>query len=136
MYLKMETIKLILIALILISCGKNEFIAGEVNQDVIITSFNEIIKNSINYHDEIIEVSGYFNYSFENVSIYHKLMSDKNEAIWIDFSPSINKILTENDLISLQGKKVIVQGRYDNDSKGHLGLFLGTVTIDYIELIK
>ena len=116
-------------------CESNPIRTGNEQLQLPVPSFSELDKNGQLYHLTNIELSGYFNYSFENVALYRTKFSEMDEAVWIDFSNSLNESLKEETLERLTGKKIRIQGKFNSERQGHLRLFIGTVIIEYLEEI-
>ena len=65
-----------------------------------------------------IEVTGIYHEQFEDVAIYLSRASDREEAMWVDLPKSHDK---------LDGKRIRMRGKFDINSKGHLGQYIGTL---------
>ena len=90
-------------------------------------SLVKLIANPERYEGKVIQVVGYLNLEFEGDAIYlhkedyeHGLIGN---GFWLDFSGPLKK----TDEIVNSKKYVIIVGRFDSKSHGHMGLFGGTL---------
>jgi hypothetical protein len=84
--------------------------------------FENVLANPSQFHGQEITISGVFHHQFEDVAIYLKRNSEKEEALWVNYS---EEFLSAAD--GLDGQKIKVKGRFDKHSKGHLGQYAGTL---------
>ena len=95
--------------------------------DLIDVSIINLISTPEKYHHKEIRLIGYLNLEFEGDAIYlHKEDFDRSivsNAFWVNFSKEITK--TQKDKCSK--KYVIIEGTFDMNSHGHMGLFSGTI---------
>lgn len=79
------------------------------------------------YHDKQIQIHGYLNLEFEGDAIYlHKEDRDRaltRNGFWVSFS---NK-LDPSEIQRLNQSYVLIEGTFDMNSRGHMGLFGGEV---------
>ena len=116
--------------LFLILCLPFVFGFGEVNQDAVDVSLINLIATPNKFHGKIVRVIGVSNIEFESNVIYltkkHLVNGATKNALWIslDFH-AIGK--TENELSKYNGQYVLVEGVFDKESYGHMGLMSGTI---------
>ena len=134
----MKTIErsIILLTIFIIGCESTSIRKGKEQIELPTPSFSNLVETRQAYHLSNIELSGYFNYSFENVALYKTKHSGTDEAIWIDFSHNLAESLNEEILENLNGRKIKVQGNFDKNDRGHLNLFIGTIEVDFLETTK
>jgi hypothetical protein len=91
-------------------------------------SLVNLIANPEKYHGQTIQVEGYLKLEFESNAIYlHEEDCKKglvSNGFWVEFS---NKISKRPDLKKYSDKYVIIIGTFDMNSRGHMGLFAGTI---------
>ncbi|WP_027387978.1 hypothetical protein [Chryseobacterium gregarium] len=80
------------------------------------------------YHNKTVQIIGYLNLEFEGNAIYfHQEDYEKGSSrngMWVDFSEDlVHKI----DLKKYNKKYVIIVGKFDMNSKGHMGMFGGSI---------
>jgi hypothetical protein len=90
----------------------------------VFTSVIHLIQHPSDYHGKKVRLMGFCVVEFEGKAIYvseedHRTAVTKN-AIWLEVALS-----AENRALS--GKVDLVEGTFDADSKGHLGMYSGTV---------
>ncbi len=87
--------------------------------------WNRLIDNPANYHNDTILIRGKYKSYFENSTV----INSDSLGIWIELG-SWNKIgLKEYE--NLIDKNILVLGKFNSVSKGHLGQHLGTITDIY-----
>lgn len=80
------------------------------------------------YHNKTVQIIGYLNLEFEGNAIYfHQEDYEKGSSrngMWVDLSEDlVHKI----DLKKYNKKYVIIVGKFDMNSKGHMGMFGGSI---------
>jgi len=79
------------------------------------------------YHDKQIQIEGYINLEFEGNAIYlHKEDCDKGltrNGFWVSFSDKLDK----GEIQKLNKSYVLIEGTFDMNSRGHMGLFGGEI---------
>ncbi len=103
---------------------------GEVNDKSINVSIINLIGTPEKYHKKHVRVIGVTNIQFEGDSIYlsreHLLNGVTKNALWISLNyKSIGK--TEKELMENNGKFTLIEGIFQMDDNGHMGLFSGTI---------
>ena len=103
---------------------------GEANQDPIGVSLINLIATPDKYHGKIIRVIGVTRIEFEGDSIYLSKEHLENRAIknaiWIN--PNYKAIgKTEKELAEFNGQYVLVEGVFNKNNNGHLGLYSGSI---------
>jgi len=118
--------KILLFIGLLFSCNteKTEYGNAELSQKIHLTEISSIFKNSTEFNNDTLKISGELHLDLENKGIYAE--SDK---IWLNsFKPA-----TELDSVwkRMNGKKVELIGLYKSGKTGHLGLYNGQFTEIY-----
>ncbi|MGB3848369.1 MAG: hypothetical protein WA958_00255 [Tunicatimonas sp.] len=86
-------------------------------------------------HRKQVELQGYYYSGWEASGLFPNKMKQYEDAVWVDLSEELDsKYTTELDEI-IEGRKFRIQGVFDQNSKGHLGQYLGTISIDFIETL-
>ncbi|MCP3875093.1 MAG: hypothetical protein GY699_18315 [Desulfobacteraceae bacterium] len=103
---------------------------GEANHDAISVSLINLIATPEKYHDKTIRVIGVSNIAFEGNSIYlskeHWANFVMKNAIWI--TPNYKAIgKTEKELSEFNGRYVLIEGVFNKNDNGHMGLFSGSI---------
>lgn len=80
------------------------------------------------YHNKTVQIIGYLNLEFEGNAIYfhqedYEIGSSRN-GMWVSFNDDVVK---KKDLEKYNKKYVIIKGKFDMNSKGHMGMFGGTI---------
>jgi hypothetical protein len=90
-------------------------------------SIVRLIATPEKYHDQRIQVVGYMNLEFEGDAIYlHKEDHDKSlyeNGFWVSFSGKLDK----GEIQKLNKRYVLIEGTFDMDNHGHMGLFGGEI---------
>ncbi len=91
-------------------------------------SLVKLIANPEKYHGKTMQIIGFLNLEFEGNAIYlHKEDFDhslSDNAIWVDTS---GDFLKKKKLSDYNRRYVIMQGTFDMNRQGHMGLFGGTI---------
>jgi hypothetical protein len=91
------------------------------------------------YHGQFVRVEGFLHNKFENSALYLSkqdgdFLIGKN-AVWVSYSDEVqlqprgeanNK--KERDLFYFDRKFVLLEGRFDEDVRGHMGAYSGGLT--------
>ncbi|WP_143036912.1 hypothetical protein [Aequorivita viscosa] len=122
----MTKYKILILIGLLVSCitEKTEYGNAELSQKINLTEISSVFKNSTEFNNDTLKISGVLHLDLENKGIYAK--SDK---IWLNsFKPA-----TELDSVwkRMNGKKVELIGLYKSGKTGHLGLYNGQFTEIY-----
>ncbi|MFC1524344.1 hypothetical protein ACFL6N_06095 [Thermodesulfobacteriota bacterium] len=103
---------------------------GAVNHETINTSLINLIATPDKFHGKIVRVIGVSNIEFEGNGIYlskeHLINRVTKNALWL----SLNfKIIgkSEEELSKYNGQYVLVEGVFNKDDKGHMGLKSGSI---------
>ncbi|MEC3875766.1 hypothetical protein [Chryseobacterium salviniae] len=80
------------------------------------------------YHNKTVQIIGYLNLEFEGNAIYfhqedYEKASSRN-GMWVDFSGDLAQKV---NLEKYNKKYVIIKGKFDMNSRGHMGMFGGTI---------
>ncbi|WP_295203798.1 hypothetical protein [uncultured Chryseobacterium sp.] len=121
------------------SCAQNSESQNKQNSDEEefgeIISFDEydismlrLIVTPEKYHNKTVQVIGYLNLEFEGNAIYfHQEDYEKGSlrnGMWVDFNEDL---VHKKDLKKYNKKYVIIVGKFDMNSKGHMGMFGGSL---------
>ncbi|WP_394775778.1 hypothetical protein [Flavobacterium sp.] len=132
----MKYIILILLTFSLNACSQNKTTTkgseSEKEEAIPFHEFNisiiRLISTPEKYDGKQIQLIGYLNLEFEGNAIYlHKEDYSKgisNNGFWVNFSKEITEKKNLNDY---NQKYVIIVGTFDMNSRGHMGMFGGTI---------
>jgi hypothetical protein len=103
---------------------------GKVAGGVVDVSLVDLLAGGSKYHGKIVRVSGVLNLEFEGNALFlskehfrHRIYKN---AVW--FSPDYARLGVEpKELAKLNGRYVLVEGRFDAQDTGHMGLFSGAI---------
>lgn len=132
---------LLLIGLLAINYSwSQEPVIIEYDKPTSISEFSVSIINLIStpekYHNKRIQVIGYLNLEFEGNAIYlHKEDYKKSIAsngFWVDFT---EESWTNINNFKINKCYVLIEGTFDMDSFGHMGLWSGTIK-DITRVVK
>jgi len=106
------------------------FAFGAMNHDVKSVSLMQLIVNPEEYHGELVRVIGVSRIEFEGDGICftkeHYEHSVLMNALWIE--PDYDALgVTREQLEQFNGKYVIVEGVFNKDNHGHLGMYSGAL---------
>ena len=146
----MKNTNLILLAFIVFTIStysqtkpRNEKIVEE--KTIPFNEFNipliRLIANPEKYQGKTIQIRGYLNLEFEGNAIYfHEedyTRSLTENSLWVEFSKDITEKKNINDYSK---KYVIIVGTFEMNSRGHMGIFGGTIKnitrLDYWDFKK
>ena len=89
-------------------------------------SLLRLIANPDKYDGQMVRTYGYLRIEFEGNSIYlhkedyeHSLLKN---GLWVSFNP--DKVSNQAEF---SNKYVLIEGRFDAHSQGHMGLWSGTI---------
>lgn len=133
--MKINHLYFLLILILTFGCKSDPIQTGNEQNGIPTPTISELTLDQQSYHLKNIELTGYFNYTFENVAVYSTERSGTDEAVWVDFSDSLDNSLTEETLENLQGRKLRVQGTFDATRGGHLGVYIGTMELTFLETL-
>lgn len=100
--------------------------------DILFIALMHLIQQPDKYQFQKVRVVGYATMGFERKALYVS-KEDQNHAltknaVWLD-------VPLDEKTKALHGQYVLVEGSFDQEKKGHLGLYSGTlVNVDRIEL--
>lgn len=103
---------------------------GKVDHKSIDVSLINLISTPDKYHQKKVRVIGVSNIKFEGNAIYlnkeHLNYGVTKNALWI--SPNYQAIgKTETELSKYNGQYVLIEGVFNKDNKGHMGMFSGSI---------
>lgn len=136
----MRLISITFLVLILTACGHGSRTADNQTNEVeesagTITSLVKLIATPDKFHGRPITVTGFMNVEFEGNVIYiHKEDYENGlypNGLWINLTDAQEK---EIDSLNLNKNYVLIEGTFNADGHGHLGLWSGE--IDKIERIS
>ncbi len=133
--MKTNLILLIFLTLITVGCKLEPIQVGTEQLNLATPKMAEL-KNGSNFHQKTIELTGYYFSGFELSGLFESKNSKQEEAVWVDFSDDLNEQIDSTMEQRLQGRKLRVQGTFDATSKGHLGIYLGTIELEFLETIN
>lgn len=98
------------------------------NNELVKTSIINLIATPEKYHNKDVQVIGVVNLEFESNELclsksdleYHI----NNNCLWIELGSEISYEEAQN----LNGKYAIIEGTFDMNNKGHLGMYAGSIT--------
>ncbi|UMQ42923.1 hypothetical protein MKS83_04360 [Chryseobacterium sp. Y16C] len=80
------------------------------------------------YHNKTVQIIGYLNLEFEGNAIYFHKEDYENgssrNGMWVSFNDEFAK---KKDLQKFTKKYVIIVGKFDMNTKGHMGMFGGSI---------
>jgi hypothetical protein len=89
-------------------------------------SMVQLLANPERYHGRLVQVVGFLVLEFENNALY--LVRDAaehaqfSESVWVSFADGV---LPPDGLQRYNRHMVMVEGRFDAQDRGHMGLFSG-----------
>lgn len=86
--------------------------------------FEQLLKSPDKFQGQEIEITGIIHERFEDNAIYLTKNSSTDKAVWIEYSKLFMRL---NTFQGLDGQKIKVKGQFDQDDKGHLGQYAGTL---------
>ncbi len=134
----MKNRNIIILALVLLSIStysqKPKTRVEKIVEEKVIPSYEfnipfiRLITNPEKYQGKTIQIKGYLNIEFEGEAIYfHQedyVRSMTENSLWVEFS----KDITDKKNVSDYSKKyVIIVGTFEMNSRGHMGIFGGTM---------
>ena len=115
-----------ILVLILSSCSlKEEFGNKTLMSNANEIDWNDLITNPNNYHNDTILVKGKYKSYFENST----LINSDSIGIWIE--PMNWNEIGLKEYENLINENILVLGKFNSVSKGHLGQHLGTISEIY-----
>jgi hypothetical protein len=118
--------------LLLFSCGqKSDTIVGNSGQSEkfeMTTSIIQLVATPDNYHNNEVSVTGFLNIEFEGDAIYiHKEDYEQqlySNGLWVDLT---EEQIKEIDSLKLNKQYVLLEGTFDKNRSGHMGLWSGEI---------
>jgi hypothetical protein len=89
------------------------------------SNFTKLLSEPDKYHNKIVEIVGYVNFEFEGDYIRLDSTTYSNR-IWIEGVPK--ELLRKKYFGNLNGRRVMIEGRYNKNLLGHMSMFKGTLT--------
>ena len=90
-------------------------------------SLDKLLERPEQYDGQLVQLEGYLSLAYEAHAVYCQQADVANHrsknGLWVNFSPTVKK----KQLADCNQTYVIVVGTFDARSKGHLGLFGGTL---------
>jgi hypothetical protein len=131
----MKKLSLLIIILLTLGCNSEPIRIGTELSDLPTPSISELEKNQ-NFHDQQIELNGYYNSRFEMSGLFERKLFGPNKSVWVDFSRNFREQINDSLVNELQGRKLRVQGTFDIKNTGHLMQYLGTIELNYLETLN
>ena len=96
----------------------------------IVISIDDLAKNYKKLHGQFVETSGRYCLSDENFSISTERdsLTEKVKRFWLDVDP---RLRVTKSVSKMNGKKIRVKGIVDTTSRGHMNLYLATISRIY-----
>jgi hypothetical protein len=89
----------------------------------------QLIANPSKYHGKWVQIHGYLHVRFEDYAIYFSKESADHlwgcNGFWVDFDKTA---ISYDGAKQFDGKHVLIEGTFDKDDYGHLGLWKGAIT--------
>ena len=102
---------------------------GVINDEAEEVSITQIIENPEEYHGKVVRVTGVGQLDMEgNILFLHKEDYDSSNvrnALWINLN---EEIVDYDEAAKLNGKYVLVEGTFDMENSGGMGLYSGAVS--------
>ena len=103
---------------------------GTIAPTVVSVSLVELLVNGDKFDGKVVRVSGVLNLQFEGDALYlskeHFAHRITRNALWV--SPDYIRLRSDPAQLSkLNGRYVLVEGRFESKIKGHMGLFSGAI---------
>ena len=108
---------------------------GSEKTDLRVLTIHELQENLESNHHKKIELQGYYYYAWETVGLFPNKRKNYEEAVWVTFSKQLRSEYSTGLDEIIEGRKLRMQGVFDRTSRGHLGQYLGTITVDFIETV-
>jgi hypothetical protein len=103
------------------------FKKGVISSKDFNVSIVSLIATPEKYHERRVQVEGYLNLEFEGNAIYlHKEDYEKGltkNGFWVEFSDKLSK----TEINKLNKGYVLIEGTFNSESHGHMGLFGGEI---------
>lgn len=93
------------------------------------------LENNLGYHEQKIELTGYYFFTYEMNGLFKSKLGNPDEAIWVNFSDELTKQINQELFNKLQGRKLRVQGTFNAKRHGHLMQYLGNIELDFLETL-
>lgn len=106
------------------------------NCEVPFVSLINLIATPERYHLKRVSVVGFASFAFEDTSLSFLPNSSEQESLWLSIFDSDFKTNSDVDQFKkklkdwqkkFHKKRVLVEGTFDMKSKGHLGMFIGSI---------
>lgn len=129
----MKNIILIIIGLLTLNfCWSQEIDTLKTDETFYLTDFSGSIINLIStpekFNNERVRVIGYLNLEFEGNAIYLHKEDYKKSITYNSLSVSFTKKTWEKiNKFKINRSYVIIEGTFDMDDKGHMGLCSGSI---------
>ena len=106
------------------------FACGTPNNKLESVSFMQLIAESDKFHGKLVRVIGVSRIEFEGDSIWfmkeHYIHGIHQNSLWIE--PDYNALgVTRQQLEQLNGKYVLIEGIFNKNNHGHLGMYSGAL---------
>ncbi|MBS1505452.1 MAG: hypothetical protein JSS79_02290 [Bacteroidetes bacterium] len=86
--------------------------------------FERLLQSPDEFQGKEVEITGIIHERFGDSALYLTTNSSKHKAVWIKYS---KLFMTLNTFRGLDGQRIKIKGEFDEDHKGHLGKYAGTL---------
>jgi hypothetical protein len=101
---------------------------GQSCTEVTDSQFESILTAPDKFQGQKVEITGVMHEQLEDYAIYLSTHSEKDKAIWVNFSEKYLR------LGRIDGLKIKITGTFNKNDKGHLGQYAGS--LDEARMIK
>jgi hypothetical protein len=140
--------------ILLQSCSNNKFSVVYKNnkqeQTYQKVSYTDLIRKPEVYATKAIEITGIYKSSVEVSALYPNTKSFNSkktgEVLWMRFdigyplfkdNTKLNLLESYQEFEKINGKKIVVRGKFYPDSKGHLSQYFGTIgNVVYLQVLN
>lgn len=132
MKMKLAILTIVLIAF---GCTSEPIRLGTELADLATPYISELATKN-EFHQQKIELTGYYFCEFEMSGLFERKRSDTDEAVWVNFSDKLSGQIKDKQFQKLLGRKLRVHGTYNAKSRGHLMQYVGTIDINFLETLN
>jgi hypothetical protein len=114
------------LALLTVGCN-NEPLPAVKPHGREVVSLNQLVSEPDRLDRALVRVTGICRVEFEGNALYPSKESfdkrDDSHALWLNLGWPVSK-----EILALDGQQVVVDAKFDASTRGHLGVFAGTLT--------
>lgn len=124
-----------LFALVLLftGCSPESIRLGTEQTGLPTPQISELIDNR-SFHMKKIELEGKYLSGFELSGLF-ELNSSHGKGVWVDLTPELIRLTDEKTREAINGRTLRMQGILDQNSKGHMGEYIGTLEVEFLETV-